>query len=249
MSALVKMKLKIIPKIPFKEKDIKYLKKIILFAEELLKENKISIPKRIYFYNSFEKFIEKILPEVEEYGFDKKTSKEIIKCALNNGTYGTINFNENSIIEMNFNPFKNGFYHFLEFLELIIHESLHLHLSKMFKKDINFFKFRFNKEKFIGDKKIIQFDEGYAEFMTWKILKSFDKTKIENIIIPRFSKEKPNYKKFIDNINIEKFDKNFEKLVISNRNKGLKIFKNNFNSTSTNKEILDFTIEKLKRII
>jgi len=243
------MDLKIIPKIPFKEKDIEHLKKIILFAEELLNENKISIPKEIYFYNSFEKFIKKVVIEVETYNFGKKVSEEIIKCALNNGTYGTLNFKEDAIIEINFNPFKNGFYPSLEFLELLIHETLHLHLYKRLNKNVNSLKFKFDKENFIGNEEIIQFDEGYAEFMTDKILKSFDKSKIENIAIPRFSKEKPNYKKFIDNINIEKFDKNFEKLVISNRNKGLKIFNKNFNSTSTNKEILDFTIEKLKRII
>jgi len=243
------MDLKIIPKTPFKERDIEHLKKIILFAEKLLNKNKISIPKKIYFYNSFEKFIKKIVTEVETYNFGKEVSEEIIKCTLNNGTYGTLNFEEDAIIEINFNPFKNGFYPPFEFLELLIHEALHLHLYKRLNKNVNFLKFKFDKENFIGNEKIIQFDEGYAEFMTDRILNNFDKSKIENIVIPRFSKEKPDYKKFVDNIDIEKFDRNFEKLVIFNRNKGLKIFNKNFNSTSTNKEILDFTIKELKKII
>ena len=243
------MNLKIISKIPFKKKDIENLKEIVSVVEKLLKENNISTPKDIYFYNSFEKFIEKVLPEVENYNFGKEISREIIKCGLNNGTYGTLNFKENAIIEMNFNPFKKGFYPSLEFLELLVHESSHLHLYKKLGKDVNSLKFKFDKEKFIGDEKIIQFDEGYAEFMTNKILKGFDKMEIEKIVIPRASKEKPSYKRIIKNLDIEKFDKNFEKLVISNQDKGFKIFNEEFNNNSNNEEILNFAIEKLKNIV
>jgi hypothetical protein len=243
------MELIIRPDDSFNKNEKKSIIKIILFVEKILEKNNIQIPKIIYFYNSLEEFIEKILPEVEEYGFDKKTSKEIIKCALNNGTYGTINFNENSIIEMNFNPFNKGTYYTNEFLELIIHESLHLHLSKMFKKDINSFKFRFNKEKFIGDKKIIQFDEGYTEFMTWKILKNVNINDFQKIKIPKFLDKKPSYKKEIKNLDIDLFDRNFENLLISNRNIGFEIFKKKFNEKSDNQLILDFAMRELKNII
>lgn len=243
------MDLNLIPRTPFKEKDFENLKKIILIAEKLLKENDISIPTKIYFYNSFEKFIEKVLPEVENYNFKEKVSREIINCALNKGTYGTINFEENAIVEMNFNPFKNGFYPTFEFLELLIHESLHLHLYKKLNKDINSLKFKFDKEKFIGNEKIILFDEGYAEFMTNRILTNFDKTKIQNIVIPRASKEKPKYKHIIDNINIDEFDKNFENLIIANKEKGFKIFKDKFGNNSDNEEVLNFAIRELKKII
>lgn len=243
------MKLKIIPKSQFKEKDFENLKKIILIAKKLLKENNISIPKNIYFYNSFEKFIKKVLPEVESYNFSEKVSREIINCALNNGTYGTINFEENAIVEMNFNPFKNGFYPALEFLELLIHESLHLHLYKKLNKNVNLIKFKFDKENFIGNQKIVLFDEGYAEFMTNRILKNFDKTKIEKIIIPRASKEKPKYKNFVEYINMEKFDKNFGDLVAFSQEKGFSIFKDKFDNDSKNEEILNFAFEKLKDFI
>jgi hypothetical protein len=243
------MDLKIIPETPFKEKDFENLKKIILIAEKLLKENNISIPTKIYFYNSFEKFIEKVLPEVENYNFNEKVSREIIRCALNNGTYGTINFEENAIVEMNFNPFKKGFYPTLEFLELLIHEAVHLHLYKKLNKDINSLKFRFNKERFIGNEKIILFDEGYTKFMTNRILTNFDKTKIQNIVIPRAFKEKPEYKPIIDNINVDEFDKNFENLILVNQERGFEIFKNEFGNNSNKEEILNFAIKELKKFI
>lgn len=243
------MDLKIIPKVPFKEKDFENLKKIILIAERLLRKNNVSIPEKIYFYNSFEEFIKKVSFEVENYNFSEKVSKEIISCALNNGTYGTINFEENSIVEMNFNPFKEGFYPTLEFLELLIHEALHLHLYKKLNKDINSLKFKFDKERFIGNEEIILFDEGYAKFMTDRILMDFDKTKIQNIVIPRALREKPRYKQIIENINIDKFDKNFENLIIFNQDKGFKIFKNKFENNPDNEEVLNFAIKELKKII
>ncbi len=243
------MKIFISPQNSISESQERDLKIIVKLAEKLLKKNNITIPKKIYFYNSFERFIEKVLPEVKDYGFDEDISIEIIKCALNNGTYGTINFKEDSIIEMNFNPFKGGGYSSLDFLELIIHESLHLHLCKKIEKDINLLKFKFNKEKFVGNKKLIQFDEGYAEFMTQKILKEVDVQEIKNIKIIPINNQKPKYKKEINNFDVEKFDKNFEVSVISNREKGLENFKEKFNEEANNEEILNYASKNLENII
>ncbi len=241
------MKLIIYPENSITNSERNEIKKISSLAEKLLLKNNISIPNKIYFYNSFQEFIKKVIPEIINYGFDKKTSEEIIKCALNNGTYGTINFNENSIIEMNFNPFHDGEYSSLEFLELLIHESLHLYLSKSVHLDINNLKFKFDKEKFIGKKEIIQFDEGYADFMTSKILNNIDIKEIKKIkIIPR-NKNKPIYIKKICSLNIEKFDKIFEELLISNREKGLNIFKKKFDKNIDNELVLKFAVDEIKK--
>ena len=242
------MKLIIYPKDSMSGSE-KNLKEIISLASKLLQKNNILLPEKIYFYNSFQKFIKKVLPEVKNYGFNENTSKEIIKCALNNGTYGTINFKENSIIEMNFNPFNKGIYSSLDFLELIIHESLHLHLSKKFNKDINSLKFKFDKERFIGGEKVIQFDEGYAEFMTQRILKGINTEKLKKIEIISKNKEKPVYKKKVNNLDVEKFDKYFEKLLISNREIGLKNFEREFQENADTEEILKFALNELKNII
>jgi Lhr-like helicase len=243
------MELTVNPKNSFKELEKKGIRKIILLAEKLLKGNKISIPKKVYFYNSFKEFVKKVIPEVKNYGFDEKISGEIIKCALNNGTYGTIDFKENSIIEMNFNPFNEGKYSSIDLLELIVHEALHLHLSKKIKKDINSMKFKFNKNSFIGNKRIIQIDEGYAEFMTKKILEYVDIEEIKKIKIMPKQREGPEYKRQIDNLNIERFDKNFERLVISNRKVGLKIFEKRFEENVSGEEILKFAMNQLKQVI
>jgi len=110
-------------------------------------------------------------------------------------------------------------------------------------------KFKFNKEKFIGNQKIIQFDEGYAEFMTQKILKDIDLTKVINKKITSKIKQKPEYKQEIHELKIETFDKNFENLLLSNRKEGTSLFEKNFNKHSDNKEILAFAIKKLKGVL
>lgn len=243
------MKLIISPKKSISNSEEKDLKKIIKLAVKLLQKNKISFPQKIYFYNSFQDFIKKVLPEVKNYGLNENISNEIIKCALNNGTYGTINFKEDSIVEMNFNPFNKGEYSSLDFLELVIHDSLHLHLSKKFKKDINSLKFKFDNERFIGKREIIQFDEGYAEFMTRKILKRIDIKEVKKIKIPIKNKKRPKYKREINNLDIENFDKKFEELVISNRKIGLKKFEEKFRENADGKEVLNFALDKLKNLL
>jgi len=243
------MKLRLIPKSSFNKNEEENLKKIVIFAECLLKKNNIPLPKQIYFYNSLQKFIKKVLPEIKNYGFNKNISKEIIKCALNNGTYGTINFKEDSIIEMNFNPFNKGEYLPSEFLELIVHESLHLHLSKKIKRDLNNLKFKFDKGSCIGNIEIIKFDEGYAQFMTEKILKDINQSKIKKLKISSKNNKKPYYQKKIKSIDIEKFDKIFEKVLVNNREKGFRLFKKRFNFKDNNKEILFFALNGLEKII
>lgn len=243
------MRLILIPKDLFKEKEKKELQKIISFAKNLLEKNKISLPNKIYFFNSFSNFVKKVLPEVKNYGFNEDISKEIILCSLNNGTYGTIDYKDNSIIEMNFNPFNKGKYSSKDFLELIIHESLHLHLSKKLNKDINEIKFKFEKEEYIGNPRIIQVDEGYAEFMTRKILNKFNIKKIKRVSIPIAYRKKPFYKKRVFGLNINLFDRNFEKALILNRNLGLKYFSENFKFTDKNEEISNFAMNELRKIL
>ena len=239
------MQLKIIEKF----KTPTELNKIVKLSKELLNNNNISIPKQILFYNSIEKFIDKILPEVKTYGFNEETCREIIKIALNNGTYGTINFKENEIIEMNFNPFNNGEYKTSEFLELIIHEALHLHLSKTIQKDINLLKFKFKELNLLTNPKILQLDEGYTSFMTSKILKNVDISSIKEIRIPVANIKKPKYNQNMSEIDLKEFDRNYEKLFIENKEIGEKIIKNKFNYNSNNEEILNYVVEKLRELL
>ena len=243
------MELLISPPGSIKKSDLGKLNKIVSFAKKLLEKNNILLPQKILFYNSFDEFIKKVLPEVENYGFNRETSEEIIKCALNNGTYGTINFQEDSIIEMNFNPFNNGKYKPLDFLELIIHEALHLHLSKKMDIDINNSKFKFKDNNLISKPEIIQLDEGYAEFMTNKILQNEDVDELKNIEIPSLNAKGPGYKKDRHNIKIDQFDKMFEDVLIFNRKKGMNMFEKLFPNEESNQVILNFTIKHLKDFI
>lgn len=244
------MELIIVPKDSFTKKEKKDLTKIVLIAKNLLIKNEIPLPNKILFFNSFKEFNKKIITEVINYGTTKEIANNIINCALNNGTYGTIDLKENSIIEMNFNPFNKGNYPAKEFLELIIHETLHLQLSNYLKKDLNKMKFKIdNKLKLKPNKKIIQLDEGYAEFMTKKILKEIDLKKITQIKIKTKNTKKPSYKKEIKNFNIEEFDKTFEEKFLLNRKIGLKIFIKKFKNKTKNKEILNFTKKELKKFL
>jgi hypothetical protein len=243
------MKLIIIPENSFTENSKKQLNKIIEFSKNILNKENISLPKEILFHNSFEDFIDKILPEVKTYGYNENTCREIIKIALNHGTYGTINYEKNQVIEMNFNPFKNGEYSALEFLELIIHESLHLHLSKKINKDINLLKFNFNGLNLESDKKILQIDEGYANFMTNKLLREVDVSKIKGIKIPTTNTKKPKYDQKNSKVNLESFDKNYEKIFMENKKIGEKLFEDKFSFKDNNELILDFAVNELRKIL
>ncbi len=243
------MKIKIIPEKSFSFKEEEGIKRIMQIAIKNLQENSIPVPNSLEFYNSYDSFIERVLPEVMNYGFDKEVSKEIIKCALNNGTYGTIDFKKDSIIEMNFNPFNKGEYSPLEFLELIIHESLHLFLSRKVNKDINKLKFKFKGLDYCSNPKIIQFDEGFAEFVTNKIIKGIDLEKIKKIKIPIKNKLPPKYKKEVRELKIEQFDKEFEELLLNNRKVGEEIFRKKFSGKEDINKIVSFAVENLRKIL
>lgn len=243
------MKLIINPKDSITIKEYNCINNIAYTAEKILQKNGFLIPDKIYFYYSFDLFIKKVLSEVQNYGFNCKEAEEIIKCSLNNGTYGTINYDENAVIEMNFNPFNKGEYKSLDFLAMIIHESAHLHLSKKMKKDINNMKFRFEKNKFIGNEMITFIDEGYASFMTEYLLKGFKVNNIKNIKIPIMSSIPPNYAENINDINIKIFDSNFEKLVVLNRDKGYAFFKEKFGGKIKIDEVTEFAIKELKNLV
>ncbi|MDD5054118.1 MAG: hypothetical protein PHT91_03570 [Candidatus Nanoarchaeia archaeon] len=242
------MELIILPRNSFKKKDYDSLRSITLFAEKILKSTNIDIPKKVYFFNSFEDFSKKVLPEVKNYGFNEKEAEEIIKCALNNGTYGTINYKEYAVVEMNFNPFNKGEYSSSDFLAMIIHESLHLHISKKLNKDINNLKFRFKGNKFIGNEKIIMIDEGYAGFMTELLLFGINTKKIKNIKILPLNKESPKFNKHVGKLDIEKFDSDFEKILVLNRNKGIELFKKKFAKEKNIDKITDFAMNELKNL-
>ncbi len=243
------MKLIIFPIDSLSENSKKQLNRIVEVSKEILEKENISLPKEILFYNSFEKFIDKILPEVKTYGYDEDTSREIVKIALNNGTYGTINCEENQVIEMNFNPLNNGEYSSLHFLELIIHESLHLHLSKKINNDINLLKFNFNGLELTSNKKILQIDEGYANFMTNKLLKGRDFSEIKKIKIPIINTMNPKYNQQNSKIDLESFDENYEKIFIENKKIGERIFENKFSSEDNNELILDFAMDELRKVL
>ncbi|MDA3836555.1 MAG: hypothetical protein PF542_02945 [Nanoarchaeota archaeon] len=238
-----------LPKGSFTGEEVDRLKPIMSFAIDLLERNGISLPDIVYFFNSFELFTEKVLPEVKGYGFPEGIAKELVACALNNGTYGTIDCIESSIIEMNFNPFKGGEYSSLEFLGLIIHEALHLHLAKALGIDVNSLKFRFSNHGFTSDPRIIQFDEGYAEFMTNRLLSGVDIEEIRKIKIPIKNNIAPSYVKNVEGFDIEAFDNAFEVFVIGNRDLGVKLFSEKFGPDSDNDSVLNFAVDNLRKVL
>jgi len=104
------MELKLFPRENFDKSSISTMSQLINLAEGLLDKYDITIPKFIEFYDNLDLFIKRILTQVESYGLTKKQAIEFIKASLNSGTYGTFSIEENSIIEMNFNPYFKLFY-------------------------------------------------------------------------------------------------------------------------------------------
>ncbi|MFA5061365.1 MAG: hypothetical protein WC494_03555 [Candidatus Pacearchaeota archaeon] len=237
------MKLKLFPIENFDNESIGTIKKLIKISEDLLDKSDISVPRFIEFYDELELFIKRILPQVKDYGLTEKQSKEFIKASLNSGTYGTFDIKENSIVEMNFNPHFKLFYPSIHFLKLLIHESLHLFLYENLKQDIYKGKFKFKEGEYIGYKEIIQLDEGFAEFLTDKILEKYDFNLIKDLPIYSGLNTSPSYLKEIEGVNIIDLNKKFNNIYEENSNKGYEIVEKKFNqSEGTFKE-------KIKKII
>ena len=228
------MILKLFPKENFDKESIETINKLIEIAKNLLTKYGINIPNSIEFYDDINLFIDRILQQVIDYGLSRKQAVEFIKVSLNSGTYGTFNIEENSIIEMNFNPYFRTFYHSIHFLNLLIHESLHLFLYSKFRKDIYKDKFKFKKDQYIGKEKIVQLDEGFAEFLTEKIMENFNLDSIKELPIYSGLNESPKYESEIEGLNIDKFNKNFDILYEKNSKVGYKIIKNKFNQINGN---------------
>lgn len=226
------MELKLFPKESFDNGSIETINKLINIAIKILNDLEINIPKDIEFYDALDLFIKRILSQVKDYGLTEKQSVEFIKASLNSGTYGTFDIKKNSIIEMNFNPHFKLFYPSIHFLNLLIHESLHLFLYSNLKQNIYKDKFKFKGEKYIGYEKIIQLDEGFAEFFTDKILEDYDFDSIKDLPIYSGLNNPPKYLKKIEKLDIDKFNKKFDKLYKKNSNKGYKIIEQKFNQTS-----------------
>jgi len=237
------MILKLFPKEKFDNGSIDTMNQLIEIAKNLLDRYGVVVPKFIEFYDNLGLFVKRILKQVKEYGLTEKQSIEFVKASLNSGTYGTFNIEENSIIEMNFNPHFKLFYPSIQFITLLIHESLHLFLYYNFKINIYKEKFKFKDEKYIGNEKIIQLDEGFAEFFTDKILKDFDINSIKDLPIYSGLNEPPTYESEVEGLNIDRFNANFNKLYKKNSEKGYKIIEEKFNQMNGT-----FS-EKMKRII
>lgn len=244
-----KINLRLFPKEEFEKDSIKSINKIINHAEKLLEKWEIPIPESLEFYDSLEIFINRILNQVENYGLTKEQSKEFVKASLNSGTYGTFDIKDNSIIEMNFNPYFKGFYPAIHFLKLIIHESLHLFLYSNFKEDFYSKKFKFNKEEYSGDLKYLQLDEGFADFLTEKILENFNFDEIKQLPIYCSLLEPPKYKKEVEGFDIEEFNKKFDELYEENSKKGYERIKNKFKDKKDLKviDIINFIKQELSK--
>jgi len=228
------MKIKLCPKDSFDSSSIETINKLIDIAKKRLDKVGISSPKTVEFYDDLDLFIKRILPQVKNYGLTENQSEEFIKSSLNSGTYGTFNIEDNSIIEMNFNPYFKTFYPSIHFLKLLIHESLHLFLYSKIKRNIYNDKFKFKNGKYIGKEKIIQLDEGFAEFLTEKILENFDFDAIKELPIYSELNEIPKYKKEVEGLDLDEFNKKFDILYEHNLKKGYKLIENTFKKLEGN---------------
>jgi hypothetical protein len=237
------MKIKLYPLKNFDKKSINTIKQLTEISKKLLIKFKIKIPKAIEFYDDLDLFIKRILLQVKNYGLAEKQAKEFIKSSLNYGTYGTFDIKKNTIIEMNFNPHFKFFYPAIHFIKLLIHESLHLFLYSNIKQDIYKYKFKFNRGIYKGYEKIIQLDEGFAEFFTEKILEGFNFNSIKNLPIYSGLNKSPKYKKEIEGMNIKIFNEQFNTIYERNYLRGHMIIKEKFNQTKGT------FLEKMNKIV
>lgn len=237
------MQLKLFPKESFDKDSTETINKLIEISIKILNKLKIDIPKSIEFYDDLNLFIKRILSQVKNHGLTENQSIEFIKSSLNSGTYGTFNIEDNSIIEMNFNPHFKTFYPSIHFLKLLIHESLHLFLYSHLKRNIYNDKFKFENGKYMGYKKIIELDEGFAEFLTEKILENFNFDSIKELPIYSELNESPKYKREVEGLKLDEFNEQFDILYENNSKKGYELIKNKFNRLDGNLQ------EKIKNLI
>lgn len=220
------MKINLIPRGNFDKQSVETINKLGDISNKLLSKWKVPLASSIEFYDQVDLFIKRILPQVKNYGLTRKQAEEFIKASLNSGSYGTFDIKRNTIIEMNFNPYFKGCYPAIHFLNLIIHESLHLFLYSKLSKHVYNDKFKFKEGKYVGNELIIQLDEGFAEVLTEEILKGFNLDKIKNLPIYSGINIAPQFNKFVEKMNIIKLDKDFNELYKSNSKKGYNIIKN-----------------------
>lgn len=237
------MRLKLFPKENFDKESVNTLKKLIGISKEILINNRVHVPKSVEFYDDISLFLGRVFPQAIDYGLTKEQAREFIKISLNFGTYGTFNIKDNAIIEMNFNPYFRKFYPAIHFLRLLVHESLHLFLYSKLKKDIYADKFKFKGGIYAGKEKIIQLDEGFAEFLTDKLLENFNFDSIKSLPIYSGVNKPPAYKSDVEGLNLEKFNRDFGRLYEKNSKSGYTLIKKEFNQFEGNLN------EKIKKLI
>ena len=248
------MELKLFPKESFDKGSITTMNQLIKIAEVLLSKWEIVPPKAIEFYDSIKLFANRILPQVKEYGLSEEQSREFINTSLNSGSYGTFNIKDNVIIEMNFNPYFKTFYPSIQFLRLLIHESLHLFLYSKLDREIYKDKFKFQGEKYLGEKIILQLDEGFVQVLTEIILEDFDFEKIKELPIYSEINKPPKFRKNVGGLNLVKFNQKFDDLYEKNSKRGYKLIKEKIkdfkevDKSKIIKELVEFIKEEINKL-
>ena len=131
---------------------------------------------------------------------------------------------------------------------------MHLFLYLKLDKEIYPHKFKFINGKYCGKEKIVQLDEGFAEFFTEKILDEFDYGKIKTLPIYNMMKSPPNFEKEVEKLNMDEFSDNFNKIYEKNKNKGIEIIKREYTKIKGNDKekilkIISFINDEVNKII
>ena len=129
-------------------------------------------------------------------------------------------------------------------IKLLIHGSLHLFLySKI--RDIYSKKFKFQNTKYIGNKLVLQLDEGFAELLTEVIVNGFDTISIKDLPLWSELNELPTYKKEVEKLNINKLNSEFNKIYNINSKKGYhQLKKEYFKIKDKSKKAIFFSLIK-----
>lgn len=232
------MKVVLLPDTSFDNESRNTIYVLVNIAKKLLKKWKVPIPENIEFYNNVSMIIKRINDQVKTYGLTADQSREFIKSSLHSGVYITVDPVKKSIIAMNYNPHFQGFFPAMQFLKMIIHESLHLQLYQKVKHNIYEDKFKFKSGKYIGNSMILQLDEGYATFLTDNMLPKRILKQIRHLPIWTTTKDPPHFKTLVGNLKIRKFVDYFDKLYSNNVKNGVKIIKTIYNKIKVKNQIL-----------